>query len=237
MSGDFLVFVIAIAGLIGLSDALILYSVYLSLSVWRGLAVPIFRSRALWMALFGIPFAAALTYAGITRVLIDNNSPLTAPILSEVIFTFALVTLFVWIDRMVNSVIRLDYLRRDVLSWKRFRFAYWALFAIGNVFFFARYIYGSELELVSIPLVLGALAYGFLCLAKGGRTTRDTIFRSHLKWFGYFGATFIPTLLIYGLYALSVPIPVGLLQIAVSYCFYKMARFLVPVGKFSLTES
>ncbi len=242
MPSDFLL-TIAFIGLPGLADAFFLYATYLSLSVWRGLAVPIFRSRALGMASFGIPFSVFFTYT-ILSSSTRGNPFLAAPVIGEAIFSIILTTLFVWIDRTVGSVIRLDYRRRDLLYWNRFRFLYWAFVVTGIGLVYARYLYyclavscpatlvvGSGLEPYSGPMTLGPLAYGALCLAKGARTTRDMTFRSHVKWFAYLGATFIPGSLLYLIGGPSLLVPIALLQVAAGYCFYKMARFLVPVGK------
>jgi hypothetical protein len=240
-----LLFTIANIGLAGLSDAFFLYGAYLSLSVWRGLAVPIFRSRALWMAFFGIPFAVFFTYA-ILSSSIPGNSVFGASFIGEILFSIILTTLYVWIGRTVGTVIRLDYRRRDLLHWKRFRFLYWTFAFIGPVLFYARYLYhcltvscpatlvvGSGLEVVTLPLVLGPLAYGALCLTKGARTTRDMTFRSYVKWFAYLGAFFILALMNYAIAGPSLIVLSGLFLVAVGYCFYKMARFLVPAGKVS----
>lgn len=235
MPSDFLTVVLPLIGLLGLIDALMLYATYLSLSVWRGLSVPIFRSRALWMALFGIPLVVALNYSAITRTIIPTQSLLSAPIISEIMFTFAFIALFVWIDRMVASVIRLDYLRRDLLSWKRIRIAYWILVAISNVLFFSRYLYNSIPTAASL-LGLVPLAYGSVVLAKGARTTSDMTFKSHVKWLGFLGSAIIPALSVYGFYGVSVPVPTYLLVAVVAYCFYKMARFLIPVGRLSADQ-
>lgn len=233
MQSDFVTTTIPLLVLLGMIDTLMIYGAYLALSVWRGLAIPIFRSRALWMALFGIPLVVAINYSAITRVIISDNSALSASVISETLFSFPLDTLFVWIDRMVSSVIRLDYLRRDVLYWRRLRVVYWALVVVANVLFFSRYVYGTILGVVSTVLLLVPLAYGTMALVKGARTLRDTTFKSHLKWLSYFGAAIIPALLTYGLYGVSIPIPQHLLILALSFCFYKMARYLVPIGKIS----
>jgi hypothetical protein len=47
MPGDFLISTVPYLGLIAVRELGFAYAAYLSLSVWRGLSVPIYRSRAL----------------------------------------------------------------------------------------------------------------------------------------------------------------------------------------------
>jgi hypothetical protein len=77
-----------------------------------------------------------------------------------------------------------------------------------------------------IPLV-----YGSLALFKGTRATRDMTFRAHVKWFGYLGTSTVPALLIYGL--TSNPILASPFVLIMALSYYKMSRFLVPIGRIS----
>lgn len=210
-------------------DGFILFGSYLAITVSRGLVVPIYKSRALWMALVGMPLALAISYNIITVVLVPNSA-LSTPLIPQILFTFPLISLLVWMDRTVLAVIRSDYLRRDVLHWTRLRVAYWALVIAGNVAFFASYVYGPVLVVLANVFLAVALGYGTLSLAKGAATTSDATFRSHVKWFGYLVVFFIPAVLVYSLYGGPTILNLLFLTVA-SYCFYRMARLLVPAGK------
>ncbi len=230
MSSDLITFVLPVYGLIVIVDLFFLYGAYLSISVWRGLAVPIYRSRAFWMALFGIPLVLTITYDAVTATLAPS-SPLAAPIIPEILFTFPLVGLLVWIDRTVNSVIHLDYLRRDIFAWRKSRLLYWGLVVAGNVTFFSHYLIDLPYsQIVANAFISGPLLYGVASMAKGSSTTRDATFRSHIRWFGYMGAFFIPAILLYGFFR-GLNIPSLLLLTGAAYCFYQMAKHLVPAGK------
>jgi hypothetical protein len=232
MSSDY-AFVLATMGLLSVDDALILYGAYLALSVWRGLVVPIYKSRAAWMALVGIPLVIAVSYSFIVESLVPTSF-LGTQIIFEILFTFPLISMFVWIDRTINSVIRLDYLRRDILYWKRLRAVYWAAFILANAFFFSRYLFTDPYAYNTTSIiVVVALAYGSLCLARGARTTRDMTFRSHVKWFGFLAAAFVPAILAYVLSGGPNILSLVLL-VAASYCFFRMARLLVPASKLEL---
>jgi hypothetical protein len=216
---------------IGVADAFTIYGSYVALSVWRGMAVPIYRSRALWMALFGVPFIGVLTYFGMKTIVLPSDSPFASQLIGEVIFTIPLVTLFAWMDRNISTVIRLDYLRRDLLHWSRFRLVYWALVILGNILFFSIYTPFPVPRVVAGPMAFAPLVYGSLALAKGARRTQDMTFRSHAKWLGFLGLAFAPVILVYSL--TTNPVPSLLTLVPFAFCFYKAARYLIPIGKLS----
>jgi hypothetical protein len=211
-------------------DALSLYAIYLSISVRRGLTISIYRSRALWMVFLGVSAAIALTYYGFTIVF--PSSSFASFEVVAILTGINLGVILILIDRTVNTVIRLDYLRRDVLHWKKSRFVYGAAMLLFYILFFSRYV-DSFPDTQGIALVpfFSALVYGVLAVAKGTTITRDATFRSHVMWFGYVLATYIAGEVVYFL-PISRVIDLFIYVLA-SFCYYKMARFLVPVGKLS----
>lgn len=218
--------------LTALTGVILLYASYLSLSVRRGLVDPVYRRRAMWMGLFGLPFAGALGYGIVAYALLPADSVLASPVLADATFTIAIVTLLVWIDSMVGSAVHLDFLRRDILHWRRLRTVYYLLVVAGNVFYFSRYLQfpaGLALSLSDVSLIL-AFSYGALALASGARRTRDQTFRTYLRWFGTMGVTFLFTLVAYS-FTLHPTLVLLVPLLATSLCFYKMARNLVPIGK------
>jgi hypothetical protein len=230
MSNDFLTVGLPLLGVIGLVDLILLYASYLSFLVWRGLAVLEFKSRALWMALFGIPISSALAYGTASFVFLPSESPFAAPFISDIIFSIGLFTVVIWIDRIVGSAIRMDFLRRDLLSWRRYRVAYYALFIVSSIIHFSSYAGVPNALPISILFLLIDLGYGILALAKGTRRTLDATFKNYMKWFGYLGGALVPVLVIWSLTQRPTVI-IGIPLIAVSFCFYRMARNLVPIGK------
>lgn len=227
-----LVFGLPLFLLTALNSVVLLYASYLSLSVRRGLVDPVYRRRALWMGLFGIPFAGALGYGIVADTILPANSLFASPVLADAIFTIPIITLLVWIDSMVGSAIHLDFLRRDILHWRRLRMFYYLLVVAGNVFYFSRYLQFPSVLALSLSDVslIPAFSYGALALATGARRTRDKTLRTHLKWFGTMGVTFL-----FGIVAYSFTLHLSLLLMvplfATSLCFFMMARNLVPIGK------
>jgi hypothetical protein len=218
--------------LTGFIGVILLYASYLSLSVRRGLVDPVYRRRAMWMGLFGLPFAGALGYGIIAYTLLPADSLLASPVLADATFTIAIITLLVWIDSMVGSAIHLDFLRRDVLHWRRLRAVYYLLVVAGNVFYFSRFLqFPAALALYSSDILLIlAFSYGALALAIGARRTRDKTFRTYLKWFGTMGVAFLSALVAYS-FTLHPSLMLLVPLLATSFCFYMMARNLVPIGK------
>jgi hypothetical protein len=228
-----------VLAIIVIGDAIAVYASYLAISVWHGLAVPIYRSRALWTGFLAILFA--LVYALSVDVGAIFPPPYTILALIAIyllLYPLVLAVLFIWIDRTIGTLIRLDYLRRDLVGWRRLRLAYWVI-AISSlvlnysvvvnysVYFPTFFVYTLE-----TLLIIFALAYGSIALVVGSRRTKDMTFRSYAKWSGYCVLAIILAsagfLVTNDMTLLSIP------AIPISYSLYKMAKYLVPVGK--LTE-
>ena len=228
MSSDILTNFLPTLALTSIVDAFSLYATYLSISVRRGLTISVYRSRALWMALLGVFSAIVFTYDGFT-ILIPTSS-LASVEVREVLIAIPLGVILILIDRTVNTVIRLDYLRRDVLHWKKFRLVYGAAVVMFYVLFYSRYVYSlPDNQGIALALYFSALIYGALAIAKGTTMTMDATFRSHVMWFGYLLGAFITGCVFYFL-PISLIIDLSFFALT-SFCFYRMARFLVPAGK------
>ena len=232
MSSDLVTFSVPVMGVTALFDVLALYAAYLSVSVRRGLVVPVYRGRALWLAAICVLGAAMLTDFGVSSVLTPNYGSSSA--LREFLYLPPLAAILVWIDRTVNTVIRLDYLRRDVLFWGRLRYAYGSIAVAGILVYYSRYFYPvPDAMTVGFALIFSQLIYGMLTLVRGAAVTKDMTFKSHIKWFGLFLFAFIVAGFIY---VLTVPetvylVPNLLAFAASAYCLFRMAKSLVPSGK------
>ena len=228
MSSDLLTNFLPTLALTSIVDVFSLYAAYLSISVRRGLTISVYRSRALWMALLGVCAAISFTYDGFTVA--TATSSLASVEVREILFALPLGVILILIDRTVNTVIRLDYLRRDVFHWKKLRFVYGVVVVLFYVLFYSRYVYFlPNSQGIALALYFPALTYGALAIAKGASMTMDATFRLHVAWFGYLLVAFIVGGVIYFL-PISLVIDLSFFAFT-SFCFYKMARFLVPAGK------
>ncbi len=241
MSSDLLTSVLPSIVVIGIADILAAYAAYIAIAVRGGLSVSIFRSRALWTAVLAVLLAFLLT-------LWDNTQVLFPPgyhVLGDAIEYFVLLPavgagLLIWIDRTVKTLIRLDYLRRDVAGWRRFNPVYWALFALNVAFailpaFFASLRPGSAAPTVTLltdmPTVV-LFAYSAYALFLGSRRTRDKTFRRHATWFGYL---VLSIFLVIAVIAFdpngTQPVLDHLPFLLIAYCLYGLSKNLVPVNR------
>ncbi len=232
MSSDPLIYAVAYVGMLGAADAITFYAGYLSLAVSRGLAVPAYRSRALGMSAFAILIGVALTFSGnVNTVFPPAYYGVGAAAVYLLLYPAVLAVLFIWIDRTINTVFRLDYLRRDILGWRRFRLVYWGFVAASFVVYFISYFdFVFSVYLAYDLFILVPLAYASVLLVVGSAKTRDATFRSHAKWFGYCLVVILLTSILY-LFTTDLILD-ALPDVPLSFCIYKMARHLVPVGRF-----
>jgi hypothetical protein len=240
MSSEFLAYGLPYLGLLSFTDAIMLYAAYLAITVSRGLAVAVYKARALWTALLALLVFVAFTYSGLLYVADPNISVAfnrAGPAGTDLVFLVLILVLLVWVDRTIASMIRLDYLRRGILRWKKVRPLYWAMIGIAVGIYLAGFYllpnFGYEpsptLLPLLIPLLVIPLAHASLALTVGGRRTRDKTFRSHVSWFGYFVAAFLGQSVFYVF--VSNPFENGPFFLAEAYCLYRMARYLVPVSR------
>jgi hypothetical protein len=217
---------------IGVTDVISLYAAYLAFSIWRGLVVPIYRSRALWNGALAILFGLGFTISGNVDLIFGQAYGVLGVILAYlIVYPGAQIVLFIWIDRTMNTIIRLDYQRRDVARWRSLRFVYWA-FAAATLALYAILFATNSSVVLDLFLIsfLFPLSYGSLALILGARKTRDMTFKLHARWFGFAIAALIVVTLtpsfVGSMLVNSLP------YILVSFCVYKMARFLVPIDRF-----
>jgi hypothetical protein len=234
-----LIYTLLLVGVFLVGDAITGYAAYLALSVWRGLAVPIYRSRALWTAFLAIIFAVSTGLGGnIDAIFPPPFVYIASIVIYNGLYTLILLALFAWIDRTINTLIRLDYLRRDLIGWKKVRFAYWALVAVASgLAFFSPPVGPASLPLFLVGGIslLIPVGYGSLALIIGSRRTTDMTFRTHAKWGGYLMVGVLLASLTYFATPSNIALQT-LPYLLIAYSFYKMAKFLVPVNVIASAE-
>ena len=218
------------------SAVVLFYAAYLSFNVRNGLAVPLYKSRALWLGTLSILFG--VTFVGFNRidVLFPSYEELARFLFYDVVVLLTFAALAVWVDRTAGTLIRLDYLRKDIVCWKRARPLYWLAVALGLAFYVigtGYYVFGIVDSIttfstngVTIVPILVALTYAFAVLVVGSIRTRDLTFRKHAMWFAIAVVGFVLFIV-----APSTQIVDVLPEILFAYSFYRMARSLVPINK------
>jgi hypothetical protein len=236
LSNDFLLTTVAYLGIILVSELGFAYAAYLSLSVWRGLSVPLYKSRALWTGILTLFVAVATPVSGNVSIVSPSQYYIVGIILVYgFLYPGTILGLFAWIDRTISTIIRLDYLRRDLVLWSKMRWVYWVLAGIQFALYFAFLVYPqgpAPLYNAYAIFLLAPAAYGTIALLVGSRRTNDMTFRLHAKWVGLLVAAII---LISAVDTFTTNLALGSLPfLVIAFCFYKAARFLVPAGKFSV---
>ncbi len=223
-----------------------LFAAYTAFTVRRGLVVPLYRSRALWLGVLAILWASFLLFFGRIYVFgIDLQSPHVAGFVYYAgVALPTLVVLLVWIDRTNSTLIRLDYRRKDILGWNRARLLYYADIALFIAIFIIAlgpapgqgyYRMSFPHSVMSFIAAYGyltfwiALAYGLCVLVVGSIRTRDLTHRNHAKWLGLS----LGSLLLAFATPSNLPAITYFFGCLFAYFWYRMARSLVPVNKLS----
>lgn len=221
-----------------------LYGTYLSFSIRKALAVPLYRSRALWNGFIGL-----LVLVFSTTYLLGqfNTAPYLSVLLAVLLYFLILPVLFLvgfaWIDRTMSVLIRLDILQRDILGWRhmKFRFFYWALFAVQLAFFYW-FSFGATfttpiliLEYLWFVFFAALLVYSSVGIVIGSSRCRDATFRVHIMWLGYYVATGLIVSVVSFVFSLLTGTLVEpfLGPILGAYFFFRMARSLAPLNRTS----
>ena len=238
MSSDLLTVFVPLTIVIAAGDVLVLYAGYLSFSVRRGMAVPIFRSRALWMGALALVFLPGVTVGNHVDSLVPQSYLPVIQILSNIlVFPAVILVIVAWADRTIESIIRLDFQRRDLIRWKISRPVYWSVIALQFVFYVGisplvpniQSLGTDTLNLLGdiyLLLFLFIFLYPAVVLVVGRSRTFDNTFKAHIKWASFF----FGSLAIFGVWYQFVPNPViGSLPVLLTcYCLYEMAKHLVP---------
>ncbi len=255
MSSELSVTNLIVIAEIAVSVIILLYAGYTAFTIRRGLVIPLYRSRALWLGTSAILWSVFLIFFDNTVTKIGSPSGLFGMyhIIAGLVFYAGVVlpTLIVFlalIDRTNGTLIRLDYRRKDILGWKKVRLFYWvgvAFFAVGFLIdlgpspgygYYQSSIPRSVISFThsyAIILLFFILAYAASVLIVGSFRARDQTFRNYAKWLGLAIATFVLAFV-----SSVISIFISYLVIMMfAYCWYRMARSLVPVNKLSPNAS
>jgi len=234
---------------IAISDIILLYAAYISFVVRRGLTVPLYRSRALWLGTSAILWGVFFIFfdnINAAYALFGSYHLVAGTVFYVAIFLLTVFAFFVWIDRTVDTLIRLDFRRKNILGWKKVRPLYWLCAVLGFIFYIfsteyyvfsvVNYITTFSVTASSVPFLSIALAYALCAIIVGSIRTHDLTFRSHVKWFGLSVATLL-LLFVRDIVVLpNIPVLNALPYIFFAYFYYRMARSLVPVNKLRLNQ-
>jgi len=168
--------------------------VYRAASIRRALVDPLYRVRALWMAIAGVGLIGILVSTLIDGaaasgygILANNN---VAVAIEDVSWGLSFLALFGCVYSSVNVALASDYFHRDALRWTgggKFVFAGTVLVGYSLASLPApaavssSSIYGVVSNLIGIVFAL-ATAYAAIVLLVTYRRIRDRAIRNYTKW-------------------------------------------------------
>ncbi len=225
---------------LGISVIIFLYAAYISFTIRRGLVVPLYRSRSLWLGILAILWSITFIFFNRIDTLFPNYFEIAAILFYYGAFLPTLIFFFVWLDRTISTLIRLDFRRKDIVGWRRGRFLYWGalilgviLYVLGTGYYFLGIVNPVTTFAANVGVVpaVVAVAYAAVVLIVGSIRTRDLTFRNHTKWLGLSAVALLAVFILPNpatLYTLPAPF--------FAYFWYRMARSLVPVNKLTIKD-
>jgi hypothetical protein len=219
---------------------------YRALRIRRGLASPIYRSRALSLALVAILYTIALIsdlvpYPQVTDLATGAMITL-AVTLPYFVFAFMM---FHSVDRTILVANDMDLLGRNTLQWPRLRWPLYALalFAIAliliaNPFLFLQSppAWANTADLAFYPLFLTALGVSAVALFLSSRRSLEKAMGRFVTFFGAAVAFFITDFVLfnyvyYFYYTPTLQFVDNLVIIAATIFLYLAVISLTPLGK------
>lgn len=229
---------------------LFLYTAYWAFTIRRVLAIHLFRRQALWVGVVGVYLAVAFSFSAIWGIY--NSTSALLNLIGSFVFFLGFIMIFAWVDVTVRIARKSDPQRRDTLHWRSVRTIIWAILLIVpiSVFILALQLLalnqspsGIELLPALLTIVAIMLSSGPALLLSGSRS-KDTTFRTHLKWFGLFVLSLFAAVTAgFSLHLLQANVApfsgfiIGYAPFVVAaYCLYRGARSLVPIGHLRLAD-
>jgi hypothetical protein len=215
------------------AGAIALLAVYRSLAIGKSLVAGVYRTRAYWLAVLMIIYAAF--------VFVPTSSAIGSDIDDILFFTF-LLALLIFIDSNVTVAREIDFFHRDVLHWRAARMPLFAIIVAGTAIgiWATVVVTNSTSFLASVALVwyialLGvAFTYSGAAMLVIARRTYDRTMKKFVKMLGFailsyvlFLTLFIPLDFIYPNLGDVVTDFIG---IAAAYFFYRAVMSLSPLG-------
>ena len=229
MSIDIAIVLEAVAGII--AGAVALLGVYRSLTIAKSLVTRVYRTRAYWLAVLLIVFAAFS--------LLPTNYAITLQISNLLFFVF-LLALLVFIDSNVTVAKELDFFHKDILHWSKVRIPLFAIILIFTAIGVVGTAFSSSSAIANIFIAIYIVVVGVAFSYSGAamfviaRRTYDRTMKNFVKMLGFailfwvlFLTLFIP---LDAIYPLLGDVVTSFIGIASAYYFYRAAMSLSFVG-------
>lgn len=244
MFGDTSYYIQALCYLVAMG--ILVVAAYRGLRIRTGLASPIYRSRALSLALVAVLYTIALIsdlypYPQTTDL---DTAALITLVNTLPYFLFAFL-MFRSVDRTVLVANDMDLLGRNTLQWPRLRWPLYALAlgAISLILVAGPFLYlqtppawANTADLAFYPLFLTALGVSAVALFLSSRRSLEKAMGRFVTFFGVAVAFFITDFILfnyvyYFYYTPELQFVDDLVIVAASYFLYRAITSLTPLGR------
>ena len=219
---------------------------YRAFKIRRALAHPIYRSRALWLALVAVLYIIVLftdlmPYPNQTNLVTATLITL-AVTLPYLVFAFMM---FSSVDRTILVAIDMDLFRRNTFQWPRLRSPVYAsvlgsffLILVANPFLYLQNppLWATTADLAFYPLFLIPLVISAIALALSARRSMESTMKRFVGLFSVSVAFFIADSILfnyvyYFYYTPALQLVDNLVIIAATYFLYRAITSLTPLGR------
>jgi hypothetical protein len=229
MSIDIVNVLETLAGLAATSISLL--AVYRSLTIGKSLVSRVYRSRAYWLAVLMIIFAAFSV--------VPTTSAIESDI-SDILFFMFLFALLIFIDSIVAVAREIDFFHNDILHWHTLRTPMFAVIVAGTAIAIVAIIesIGSStgIGILVYFAILGVVfTYSGSVMLAVARRTYDRTLKIFVKMLGFAILSYVLFLTLFipldAVYPNLGDVITSFIAIAAAYFFYRAAMSLSPIGR------
>jgi hypothetical protein len=217
------------------TGAIALLAVYRSLTIAKSLVTRVYRTRAYWLGVLMIIFAALN--------LLPTTSALGSDI-SDILFFVFLLALLIFIDSNVAVAREIDFFHRDILHWHALRIPLFASMVAGTAIGIVGTIASTNSALSSVVglallgyfIFLGVVfTYSGAAMLVVARRSYDRTMKKFVKMLGIAILCFVLFLTLFipldAIYPNLGDVVTDFIAIAAAYFFYNAAMSLSPIGR------
>lgn len=233
------------------STLVLVYGAYWALAIRRGLFVGVYRGQALWLAFLTLYFGF-FTSSAVDFAQASSNPYLN--FLGSLYYLLLALALFRLVDTDIRVARQSDPRLRNTLRWSQLRLAVGAFMATSIILVVYFQLEGYLVPGFDFPqaitlaveasVFLPFLVLGGAALLVSARRSGDSTLRRSLKWFGLFFLALLATnVSFFATTSGLVQIPSDIFDalsgpvfLPTTYCLYKSARSLAPVGRVLLSD-
>jgi len=229
MSIDIVNVLETIAGLA--ASAVALLAVYRSLTISKSLVTRVYRTRAYWLAVLMIIYAAFSLVPTISAIESD---------ISDILFFMFLFALLIFIDSNVAVGREIDFFHKDILHWHTVRVPLFAAIIGGTAVAILAIVesFGSSSGIgffVYFAILGVAFTYSGAAMLVIARRSYDRTMKKFVRMLGFAILSYVLFLTLFipldAIYPSLGDVVTSFITIAAAYFFYRAAMSLSPISR------